>query len=51
MRTNRVSDRSACSHGITPQANAAVEVLACTTGLISDQAVKVAGQVRARVTG
>ncbi|ORW09498.1 sensor domain-containing protein [Mycolicibacter longobardus] len=51
VRTNRVSDHSTCSHVITGKANASIEVLACTTGLISDQAVRVADQVRAGISG
>lgn len=51
VRTNRVSDHSTCSHVITGKANAAVEVLACTTGIISDQALRVAERVRAGITG
>lgn len=51
VRTNRVSDHSTCSHVITGKANASIEVLACTTGLISDQAVRVADVVRGGITG
>lgn len=51
VRTNRVSDHSTCSHVITGKANAAIEALACTTGLLSDQAVRVADVVRAGITG
>lgn len=51
VRTNRVSDHSVCSHVITGQANATVEVLVCSTGLLSDQAVTVANQVREGITG
>lgn len=51
IRTNRVSDHSTCSHVITSKAGASIEVLACTTGIISDQAVRVADQVRAGITG
>ncbi len=51
VRTNRVSDHSTCSHVITGKAGAAIEVLACTTGIMSDQAVRVADRVRAGITG
>lgn len=51
VRTNRVSDHSTCSHVVTAKANASIEVLACTTGIMSDQAVRVADQVRAGITG
>lgn len=51
VRTNRVSDHSTCSHVITGKANVAIEVLACTTGIMSDQALKVADRVRAEITG
>ncbi|HTM86333.1 MAG TPA: sensor domain-containing protein, partial [Mycobacterium sp.] len=51
VRTNRVSDHSTCSHVITGKANAAIEVLVCTSGIMSDQAIRVAEQVRAGITG
>lgn len=51
VRTNRVSDHSTCSHVISAKSTASIEVLACTTGLLSDQAVKIADQIRAGITG
>ena len=51
VRTTRVSDHSMGSHVITSKANATVEVLACTTGLIGDKGIQVADQVRAGITG
>lgn len=51
VRTNRVSDHSTCSHLITAKSNAAIEVLVCSSGIVSDQAVQVADRVRAGITG
>ncbi|MGV0748194.1 sensor domain-containing protein [Mycolicibacter minnesotensis] len=51
VRTNRVSDHSTCSHVITGKSNAAIEVLVCSSGIVSDQALKVADQVRAGIIG